>query len=98
MGLRGFIVVKLHESLEHEELWELIKGYESMEGIEFASHVIGEYDFVLSVDTMESFESVIDRVRGSNPADRIIGLQISEEFDKHREIKDLNIFRELNRQ
>jgi hypothetical protein len=91
-------VVKLHEVLEHEGLWELIKRYESTEGIEFASHVIGEYDFVLSVDTMESFESVIDRVRGLNPADRIVGLQISEEFNKHREIKDLNIFTELHRQ
>jgi hypothetical protein len=97
MGLRGFIVVKLHERMDHDELWELIMQYESMDGIEFASHVIGEYDFVLSIDTMESFESVIDRVRGTNPADRIVGLQISEEFDKHREIKDLNIFRELNR-
>ena len=30
MGLRGFIVVKLHERLEHEELWELTKRYEEV--------------------------------------------------------------------
>jgi hypothetical protein len=95
MGLRGYVLVKLHEPLDSKSLWKLTEEFESIEGIEFASNMIGVYDFVLSVDTKESLESIVERVRGLNPAGETVGLKTNDIFDKHREILDLKIFDEL---
>jgi len=93
--LRGYILVKLHEPLDHDALWELTRKYESIEGIEFASNVIGSYDYVLTVDTKDSFERVIEKARELNPQGNTVGLKSNESFGKHREIKDLKIFNDL---
>ena len=52
MGLRGYVLVKLHETPGPDGLWELTKSYEEIEGIDFACRVIGAYDYVLTVDTL----------------------------------------------
>jgi hypothetical protein len=97
MGLRGYILVKLHKPLDTDGLWELTQKYESIDEVEFASHVIGEYDFVLSVDTGKSLESIIENVRTLNPSSEVQGLKINNNYDKHREIRDLKIFDDLTR-
>jgi hypothetical protein len=97
MGLRGYILVKLRKPLDTDGLWELTEKYESIDEVEFASHVIGEYDFVLSVDTGKSLESIIENVRTLNPSSEVLGLKINNNYDKHREIRDLKIFDDLTR-
>jgi hypothetical protein len=97
VGLRGYILIKLHKPLDADGLWDLTEKYESIEGVEFASHVIGDYDFVLSVDTRESLESIIQKVRGCHAAADAMGLKINSSYDRHREIRDLKIFDDLTR-
>jgi hypothetical protein len=97
MGLRGYILVKLHKPLDTNGLWELTGKYESIDGVEFASHVIGEYDFVLSVDSGESLESIIEKIKRCHAAADTMGLKINNSYDRHREIRDLKIFDDLSR-
>ena len=97
MGLRGYILIKLHKKIDTDGLWDLTVKYESIDGVEFASHVIGDYDFILSVDTGESLESIIEKVKGCHAAADTTGLKINNSYDKHREIRDLKIFDDLTR-
>ncbi len=96
MGVRGFIMVKLKKALDMDALWELTRRFEAMDDIEFAASVIGEYDFVLTVDTKGSFEKVLGAVRQVETAGEVIGLKVNNIYDKHREIKDLKILGELS--
>jgi hypothetical protein len=95
MGLRGFVLVKLQESPGHDRLWELTARYEKIEGIEFASRVIGDYDYVLSVDTQKPMEHIIEQVKGLCSGAETVGLTIDETYGKHRELRDLKIFEDL---
>jgi hypothetical protein len=97
MGLRGYVLVKLHDPPHTDGLWELTKKYEDVEGVEFACRVIGAYDYVLSVDTVESMERVLEEVRGLVPSSEILGLTVDETYGKHRELRDLGIFEDLAR-
>jgi hypothetical protein len=95
MGLRGFVLVKLQETPDHERLWEITKGYEKIQGIEFASRVIGEYDYVLSVDTQKPMERIIEQVKRLCSGAEAVGLTIDETYGKHRELRDLKLFEDL---
>ena len=95
MGLRGYVLVKLHETLETDGFWELTKRYEEIEGIDFACRVVGAYDYVLSVDTVESMERILERVSELDPGVETLGLTVDETYGKHRELRDLGIFEDL---
>jgi len=95
MGTRGFIIVKLNKTLNENDLWELTKQYEAIDGIDFASNVIGQYDFVLSVDTKDLFENIIDKIKKTDSSGEVLSLKINNVYDKHREIKDLKILNDL---
>ncbi len=95
MGIRGYIILKLKETLKPDGLWELTKKYEEIEDVEFAARVVGPYDFVLTIDTKRSFEKALDTVKGIQPAKEAVGLKIDNEYGKHREIRDLKILNEL---
>jgi hypothetical protein len=95
MGLRGYVLVKLHETPGPDGLWELTKSYEEIEGIDFACRVIGAYDYVLTVDTSESMESIIEKVSGLDPKAETLSLTVDETYGKHRELRDLGIFEDL---
>jgi hypothetical protein len=95
MGLRGYVLVKLQGTPDCDGLWELTKNYEKIEGIDFACRVIGAYDYVLCVDTVESMESIIEKVRGLDPGAQTLGLTVDETYGKHRELRDLRIFEDL---
>ncbi len=96
MGVRGYILVKLNKVLKSENIWELIKRYESIDDIEFATNVVGNYDFVLTVDTKKSFEMVLDQIRKIKSDSEVVGLKVNNIYDKHREIKELKILDELS--
>jgi hypothetical protein len=96
MGVRGYILVKLNKVQQSEKLWELIKRYESLDDIEFATNVVGNYDFVLTVDTKNPFEKVLDQIRKIEPDSEVVGLKVNNIYDKHREIKGLRILDELS--
>lgn len=96
MGLRGYVLVKLNKVLKSEKLWDLIKRYEAIDDIDFANNVIGIYDFVLTVDTKNPFEKVLDQIRKIEPDSEVVGLKVNNIYDKHREIKGLKILDELS--
>ena len=91
MGVRGYIIIKLSERLNNDDLWELTKRYESIDGIEFSDNVVGNYDFVLTIDTKKRIEEVLDKVKKTAKVDKAISLTTNNIFKKHREIKDLKI-------
>jgi len=95
MGIRGYVIATLKEPMGEDELWELTKKLESMDDVEFAARVIGPYDFVLTVDTKQSLEAVVQRIETTGVFDSVVSLKIDDIFVKHREIKDLRIFNDL---
>jgi DNA-binding Lrp family transcriptional regulator len=95
MGIRGYVIAKLKEAMSEEALWELTKKLESLDDVEFASRVIGQYDFVLTVDTKDSFESAVKHIEETADLESAVSLKIDDIFVKHREIKDLNILKNL---
>ena len=95
MGARGYILVKLKKTMSEDELWELIKQFESIEDVEFAARVIGPYDFVLTIDTKTSIETVIKKIETHVVSKKLESLKIDNIFVKHREIKDLKILDEI---
>ena len=96
MGARGYVLVKLKKPMSEDELWELIKQFESIDDVEFAAHVIGPYDFVLTIDTKNSLESVIKKIDSHGVSKKVEALKIDNIFVKHREIKDLKILDDIN--
>ncbi|KPJ86906.1 MAG: hypothetical protein AMS17_10455 [Spirochaetes bacterium DG_61] len=101
MGARGYLILKLKDTADPEQLWELKTLYESIEGVEYASHVIGPYDFVVSVDLPYlnkklSIESVMEEIRKTETCEKLISLKINNVFIKHQEIKDLKILDQLS--
>ncbi len=96
MGLRGYVIIKLNRSMNENELWDITKQFEAVDDIEFAAHVIGPYDFVLSIDTKRTFEKVIDEIKQVDVCGEIVSLKINNVYDKHREIKDLKILNDLS--
>jgi len=93
--MRSYILLKTGGTLTEEQLFELAKQYESIEGVEFASHVIGAYDYVLTIDAKESIEAVAQAVRETDTCAEILALKTNDVFIKHREMKDLKILDEL---
>ncbi len=100
MGSRGYLIVKLKQHTEVDNLWEIKKQYESLEGVEFVDRVIGAYDFLLTLDLPFSkkqltVESVLDTIKKDNNCAEIISLKSDCNFGRHEEIKDLSILKEL---
>lgn len=95
MGIRGYVIAKLKESMSENDLWELTKKFESLNDVEFAARVIGRYDFVLTIDTQETFEAALQRIEKFGAFEDTVSLKIDDIFVKHREIKDLEIFKYL---
>jgi transcriptional regulator of NAD metabolism len=98
MGARGYILVKLKSPLSEDELWGLVKQFESMDDVEFAARVIGPYDFVLTIDTKSSLDAVKKQIDSQGEYKKLESLKIDNIFIKHREIKDLKIFDDLKQQ
>lgn len=94
MSARGFILIRLSETLSEDDLWELVKRCEVLDGVDRASRVIGEYDLVLAVDTTGTLDQVLERARALSRG-TVTGLEISDEFVRHREMRDLKILRDL---
>ena len=95
MGARGYVLMKLKKSMSEDELWELIKEFESIDAVEFAARVIGPYDFVLTIDTKTSLETVINWINSHGVSKKLVSLKIDNIFVKHREIKDLKILDDI---
>lgn len=96
MGTRGYVLVKLKTSPEPERLWEYTERYENVHGVDFADRVVGEYDFVLTVDTKKAFDVVIQEIRRIEKNADILPLTSSNVFDKHREVKNLRLLNDLS--
>jgi transcriptional regulator of NAD metabolism len=95
MGIRGYVIAKLKDSMNENELWELTKKLESLDDVEFAARVIGRYDFVLTIDTQETFAAAVERIEKSGAFEDTVALKIDDIFVKHREIKDMAILKDL---
>jgi len=95
MGARGYVLLKLKETASEDELWNLVKQFETIEDVEFAARVIGSYDFVLTIDTKSSLETVKQKIDSQGVYKKIESLKIDNVFVKHREIKDLKILDNL---
>jgi len=100
MGIRGYLILKLKEQADSNRLWDLKNLYESIEGVEYASNVIGPYDFVVSLDLPFSnkkltIERVLEKIKQTKTCDKILSLKINNVFVKHQELKDLKILNEL---
>jgi len=96
MGKRGYIVVKINEKLNDDELWDITKKYESINGVEFSDNVVGNYDFVLTIDTEKRIEEVLDEIKNIAKIDQAISLTTNNIFKKHREMKDLKILDDIS--
>jgi hypothetical protein len=96
MGVRGYILVKINKFLDNEKLWELTKRYESVVDVEFATNVVGYYDFVITIETKNPFEMVLDQIKKIEPDSEVVGLKVNNIYDKHREIKGLKLLDELS--
>ena len=94
MSAQGFILVRLADTLSEEGLWELVWRFEDVEGVELASRVIGPFDFVLTVDTTGTLDQVLEQVRTVQEGEAT-GLKTSDEFIRHREMRDLKVLRDL---
>ena len=94
--MQGYLILKLKDALTERELWELVKLYEGIEGVDFCSHVIGPYDFVLTVRSKEeSLDTITGKVERTATCEEILSLKVNDSFMKHRELKDLKILEEL---
>lgn len=94
--MQGYLILKLKGSPSERELWELVKLYEGIEGVDFCSHVIGPYDFVLTVRSKEqSLDTITGKVERTATCEEILSLKVNDSFMKHRELKDLKILEEL---
>jgi hypothetical protein len=94
--LQGYILLKLNRELSETELWDLVKRYEAVEGVDFCAHVIGSYDFVLTVDTKRSLDGVARVIGETGTCTEVLSLKVNNSFVKHRELKDLKILEDLN--
>jgi transcriptional regulator of NAD metabolism len=95
MGARGYVLVKVKNPLTEDELWSLVKQFETIDDVEFAARVIGPYDFVLTIDTKTSLDAVKNKLEGQGVFEKLESLKIDNIFVKHREIKDLKILDDL---
>jgi hypothetical protein len=86
----------VNRELTETELWNLVKRYEAVEGVDFCAHVIGTYDFVLAVDTKRSIESVAGEIEETGTCSEVLSLKVNNSFVKHRELKDLKILEDMN--
>jgi hypothetical protein len=101
MGARGYIILKLKGDAEPDRLWELKNRYESIEGVEFASHVIGPYDFVVSIDLPHrndklTIESVLEKIGKIESCEEILSLTVNNVFVKHQELKGMKLLDQLS--
>ena len=103
MGKRGYLLLKanfstLNEDSVEDQIWNFIKKVEEIDDIEYASNTIGEYDFLISIDTLSSIESIAEKVKNIKPQwiKDITPLTENNIFKKHREIKDLSIFKNIH--
>jgi len=101
MGARGYLILKVKDSADPDRLWELKNLYESFEGVELASHVVGPYDFVISIDLPYqkkklSIESVVEKIKQTETCEDVISLKIHNVFVKHQEMKNLKILDQLS--
>ena len=103
MGKRGYILLKadiasLDEKTADDQIWNLIQALENINDIEYVSNTIGEFDFIASIDTQKSIESVAEDVKKIIPQwiKDVIPLTENNLFKKHRELKDLEIFKNLH--
>ena len=95
MGARGYVLVKLKKPMSEDELWELVKQFESIDDVEFAARVIGPYDFVLTIDSKTSLDTVKKKIEDQGISNKLESLKIDNVFVKHREIKDLKILDDI---
>ncbi|UCB46950.1 MAG: hypothetical protein JSV25_05910 [Spirochaetota bacterium] len=95
MGARGYILVKLKKPMSEDELWEQVKLFESIDDVEFAARVIGLYDFVLTIDSKTSLDTVKKKIEDQGISNKLESLKIDNVFVKHREIKDLKILDDM---
>jgi len=103
MGKRGYLLLKadlsiLNENSMNDQIWNLIQSIENIDGVEYVTNTVGEYDFIVSVDTQESIESVSKQTEKIVPEwiKEIITLTENNFFNKHRELKDLEIFNNIH--
>ncbi|MFW6180730.1 MAG: hypothetical protein ACOC8N_03190 [Spirochaetota bacterium] len=94
MSAQGFILIRLEETLSEDELWDLVTRCEALDGVDRASRVIGEYDLVLTVDTPGTLDQVLEQA-GALRRCTVTALKISDEFVRHREMRDLKVLRDL---
>jgi hypothetical protein len=95
VSVRGYILIRLARKLGQGEKWDLITRFESVEGVDFASSVIGPYDFVLNIDTPTTIERTLTFLKDTCGDGEFFPLTINDEFDKHREIQDLEILKNV---
>ena len=98
MGQRGYLLLKadlsyLDEKAADEQIWDLIQSIEKIRGIEYVANTVGTYDFVATVDSQETIESVAEDVKNIIPdwIKEVTPLTENNLFKKHRELKDLEI-------
>ncbi len=97
MGKRGYILIKSKGFLNENESWELIKKLENLKDVEFVSNTVGDYDFVITVETQDTIDSVAEAIKEiTADFEKMVVLSENDIFIKHREIKDLNIFNSLH--
>lgn len=95
MSVQGYVLVRLADSPGQSEEWELINRFEAIEGVDFASRVVGSYDFVLTIDTQTSIERTLTEIRKVHGNGDFVPLTTSDVFNRHREIRDLEILKNL---
>ena len=94
--MQGYLLLKLNRERSEPELWDLVKRYEAVEGVDFCAHVIGTFDFVLTVDTKRSLDGVAREIEETGTCSEVLSLKVNNSFVKHRELKDLKILEDLN--
>jgi hypothetical protein len=95
MSVQGYVLVRLTDTLGQAEEWELINRFEAIEGVDFASRVVGSYDFVLAIDTPTTIERTLTDIQKASGKGDFVPLTTSDVFNRHREIRDLEILRNL---
>jgi hypothetical protein len=94
--VQGYLLIKLDREPSDAELWDLVKRYEGVEGVDYCARVIGVYDFVITVDTKRSLDSVAREIEETGTCAGVLSLKVHDTFVKHRELKDLKILEDLN--
>jgi hypothetical protein len=95
MSVQGYVLVRLADTLGQSEEWELVNRFEAIDGVVFASRVVGSYDFVLTIDTQTTIERTLTDIRKAYGKGECVPLTTSDVFIRHREIRDLELLKNM---